>query len=81
MVNKEIREDLQANEGKVDDRIIDKLRTYLANRWRIKITNWNIIKYTFKKVLSFAFLRNSGAPKEQKLGEAQTIYNLHKRGQ
>jgi hypothetical protein len=83
MVNTIIKDELAANNGKVNASTFDKIKTYLANRWRVSLNEKDMFLYTLKKIFCCCFLNGQGLINSSKriLSKTQKRSNLMKKGE
>jgi hypothetical protein len=80
MVSQKIREDIDKNDGTVNDQSMLMIRTYLANRWRIGIKASDILWYSIGRILCCCCIGRY-ASRHGKLSQTERKLNLYKRGE
>ena len=82
MVNTIIKDELAANNGKVNASTFDKIKTYLANRWRVSLNEKDMFLYTLKKIFCCCFLNGHGLNSSKRiLSKTQKRSNLMRKGE
>jgi hypothetical protein len=80
MVSQKIREEIDKNQGTVNEGIMQMMRTYLANRWRISIKSADIFWYSIMRLLCCCCIGRFGT-RHGRLSQSEKKINLYRRGE